>query len=596
MSRKILVCCGTGCLANGSYEIYEEFCNQISKMSENIEVSPQIKSTGCNGLCEKGPIVKIIPDDITYFHVKKDDVTEIVEKTIIKGRTVEQLLYYDEDKKQRIKSYKDTNFYKKQVKIALKNIGEIDPYNIDDYLEKDGYEALKKVIKEMNGEEIIDEIKKSGLRGRGGAGFPTGLKWESCFKINNFPKYVVCNGDEGDPGAFMDRSIMEGDPHSIVEGMAICAYALGAKEGYIYIRDEYGLALKNMQKAIDDAKNRGYLGNNVLGSNFTFDINIVRGGGAFVCGESTALMASIEGKVGEPRAKYIRSVEKGLWEKPTILNNVETWVNIPQIILKGSKWFSSIGTENSKGTKVFSLVGKVKNTGLVEVPMGITLRELIFEIGGGIIDDKKFKAVQTGGPSGGCIPEQLLDLQIDFDTLAEAGSMMGSGGMIVMDEQTCMVDVAKYYLSFLSEESCGKCIPCREGIRRMLEIVTDITEGKGKQHDIELLEEISKTVLEASLCGLGKTAPNPVLTTLKYFKDEYLEHINNKRCPARVCKKLTTYYIDRILCKGCSLCSRKCPVGAITGEKRKPFVIDNEKCIKCGTCIDVCNFGAVKLK
>lgn len=596
MSRKILVCCGTGCLANGSYEIYKEICNQISKISDNIEVSPQIKSTGCNGLCEKGPIVKIIPDDITYFHVKKEDVSDIVEKTIIKGKTVEHLLYYDEDKKQRIKSYKDTNFYRKQVKIALKNIGEIDPYNIDDYLEKDGYKALKKVIKEMNGEEIIDEVKKSGLRGRGGAGFPTGLKWESCFKINNIPKYVVCNGDEGDPGAFMDRSIMEGDPHSIVEGMAICAYALGAKEGYIYIRDEYGLALKNMQNAIDDAKNRGYLGSSILGSNFTFDINIVRGGGAFVCGESTALMASIEGKVGEPKAKYIRSVEKGLWEKPTVLNNVETWVNVPQIILKGSSWFSSIGTEKSKGTKVFSLVGKVKNTGLVEVPMGITLRELIFEIGGGIINDKKFKAVQTGGPSGGCIPEQLLDLQIDFDTLAEAGSMMGSGGMIVMDEQTCMVDVAKYYLSFLSEESCGKCIPCREGIRRMLEIVTDITEGKGKQHDIELLVEISKTVLEASLCGLGKTAPNPVLTTLKYFKDEYLEHINNKRCPARVCKKLTTYYIDRILCKGCSLCSRKCPVGAITGEKRKPFVIDNEKCIKCGTCIDVCNFGAVKLK
>lgn len=596
MSRKIFVCCGTGCIANNSLEVYKQFCEKISNIKEEIEVLPEIKATGCNGLCEKGPVVKIYPDDITYFYVKVDDVDEIVNKTILNGIAVDRLLYYDENKKKRMKSHKETDFYKKQLKIALKNIGEIDPFNIDDYIEKDGYKALEKAIINMKPEEIIEEVKKSGLRGRGGAGFTTGVKWETCFKINNYPKYVVCNGDEGDPGAFMDRSIMEGDPHSVIEAMTICAFALGANEGFIYIRDEYGLAIKNMHKAIEDAKDRGFIGNNIRNTGFDFDIQIVRGGGAFVCGESTALMASIEGKVGEPRAKYVRSVEKGLWQQPTVLNNVETWVNIPQIILKGSKWFSSIGTERSKGTKVFSLVGKVKNTGLVEVPMGITIRELIFEIGGGIIAGKKYKAVQTGGPSGGCIPEELLDLSIDFDTLTEAGSMMGSGGMIVMDERTCMVDVAKYYLNFLSEESCGKCIPCREGIKRMLEIITDITEGNGKEEDLDLLEQISHTVSEASLCALGKTAPNPVLTTLKYFRDEYLEHIKNKRCPAGICKALTTYYIDEDKCKGCSLCSKKCPVDAISGVLKKSFIIDTEKCIKCGTCIDTCVFGAIKIR
>lgn len=596
MSRTVYVCCGTGCLANNSMDVYKELKSLIEKYEVNAEVKTIVKATGCNGLCEKGPLVKIQPDDICYSKVKASDAEEIVKKTLLNGEIIDRLLIFDTAKGKKVTSHKDTDFYKSQQKIALRNIGEIDPANIDDYIERRGYEAVRKALSQMTPDEVISEIENSGLRGRGGGGFPTGRKWRQCNSIESYPKYVICNGDEGDPGAFMDRSIMEGDPNTVIEGMTICAYSIKSNNGFIYIRDEYSLALKNMNAAIKQAKERGLLGKNILGSGFDFDIQIVRGGGAFVCGESTALMQSIEGSVGEPRAKYIHSVEKGLWGQPTILNNVETWANVPEIILKGSEWFRSIGTDNSKGTKVFSLVGKVKNTGLVEIPMGTTLKELVFKIGGGIIGDKKFKAVQSGGPSGGCIPESLMHLPVDFDTLKEAGSMMGSGGIIVMDERTCMVDVARYYLKFLSEESCGKCTACREGVKRMLEILTDICDGKGTEKDLELLEDLCHTVEKASLCGLGKTAPNPVLTTLKYFKDEYLAHINEKRCPAGVCANLTNFYIDENLCKGCGICAKNCPSSAISGERGKPHQLDETKCVKCGNCIDNCKFNAVKIK
>jgi len=596
MSRTVYVCCGTGCLANNSMDVYKELKELVQKYEADAEVKTIVKATGCNGLCEKGPLVKIEPENICYSKVKPADAEEIVKKTLMKGEIIDRLLIYDAALKKRVISHKDTDFYRCQMKIALRNIGEIDPANIDDYIERGGYEALRKVLFSMTPDEIISEIEKSGLRGRGGGGFPTGVKWRQCSMFDNFPKYVICNGDEGDPGAFMDRSIMEGDPNTIIEGMAICAYSINSNKGFIYIRDEYSLALNNMSNAIKQARERGFLGKNIMNSGFDFDIEIVRGGGAFVCGESTALMQSIEGNVGEPRAKYIRSVEKGLWGQPTVLNNVETWANVPVIIMKGSDWFRSIGTENSKGTKVFSLVGKVKNTGLVEIPMGTTLRELVFKIGGGIIGDRNFKAVQTGGPSGGCIPEDLLDLPVDFDSLKEAGSMMGSGGIIVMDERTCMVDVARYYIGFLSEESCGKCVSCREGIKRMLEILTDICSGKGTIEDLELLESLCHTVEEASLCGLGKTAPNPVLTTLKYFRDEYYAHILEKRCPAGVCPKLTEFEIDKKLCKSCGLCAKDCPASAISGEREKPYSINIQLCVKCGNCIDSCRFNAVKVK
>jgi len=596
MNRTVYVCCGTGCLANNSMDVYKELKRLIEEYEVDADVKTIVKSTGCNGLCEKGPLVKIEPDNICYSKVKASDAEEIVKKTLINGDIVNRLLIFDTAQGKKVISHKDTDFYKCQQKIALRNIGEIDPGNIDDYIERGGYEALRKVLFHMIPDDVISEIEKSGLRGRGGGGFPTGRKWRQCYSIDNFPKYVICNGDEGDPGAFMDRSILEGDPNTVIEGMIICAYSIKSHSGFIYIRDEYALALKNMDCALRQARERGYLGRNIMNSGFDFDIEIVRGGGAFVCGESTALMQSIEGNVGEPRAKYIHSVEKGLWGQPTVLNNVETWANIPEIIMKGSDWFNSIGTENSKGTKVFSLVGKVKNTGLVEIPMGTTLRELVFKIGGGIIGDKKFKAVQSGGPSGGCIPESLMDLPVDFDTLKNIGSMMGSGGMIVMDERTCMVDVARYYINFLSEESCGKCVACREGIKRMLEILTDICNGNGSEEDLELLENLCHTVEEASLCGLGKTAPNPVLTTLKYFKDEYYAHIRDKRCPAGVCPELTEYEIDEKLCKSCGLCAKNCPASAIWGEKGKPYHINIESCVKCGNCIDSCRFNAVGVK
>ncbi|GAA0177071.1 NADH-quinone oxidoreductase subunit NuoF [Clostridium sediminicola] len=594
--RIIYVCCGTGCLANGSMEVYEELKKCVDDKSLDIHVETTIKPTGCNGICEKGPVIKIEPDDISYFKVKVSDIEDIVQKTLIEGKVIDKLLYFEASTKKRLKSHKDSEFYKRQYKISLRNIGEVDPSSIDDYIERDGYKAVEKVLFHMNKEDIIPEISKSKLRGRGGAGFSTGRKWNTCAGFESFPKYVLCNGDEGDPGAFMDRSIMEGDPNSVIEGMIICAYAIGAHNGFCYIRDEYALAVENMKNAIEQAKERGYLGKNILNSGFDFDLEVVRGGGAFVCGESTALMESIEGKVGEPRPKYIHSVEKGLWGQPTVLNNVETWSNIPIIINKGGEWYSSFGTENSKGTKVFSLVGKVKNTGLVEVPMGTTLREIIYDIGGGIIDNKKFKAVQIGGPSGGCLPEQLLDLPVDYETLSEADSMMGSGGLIVMDERTCMVDVTRYYLNFLSQESCGKCVPCREGIKKMLSIIDGICEGKGKLDDIDELLEISETVALASLCGLGKSAPNPVISTIRYFKDEFIEHIENKRCKAGVCKELTQFYIDEDKCIGCGLCKRNCPTSAISGETKKVHMIDEDKCTKCGNCINICKFGAVKVK
>jgi len=549
--------------------------------------------TGCRGFCELGPIVAVMPGEFFYQRVKIEDVPSIITETVVNGRPVENLLYTDpEGKKYQYQS--EIPFYKKQHRIIFGNNGEIDPTSIEDYIAIGGYSALPKVLFEMKPDDVINEIKASGLRGRGGAGFPTGLKWETTRKAHGDLKYVIANGDEGDPGAYANRSLLEGNPHSVLEGMIIGAFAIGAREGYIYVRNEYPLAVENFKIAIEQAEKAGLLGKNILGSDFDFIVTINRGGGAFVCGESTALMASLEGKAGEPRVKYIHTAEKGLWDRPSNLNNVETWANVPLIINNGSGWFKSIGTKGSTGTKVFSLVGKVNNTGLVEVPMGITLREIIYDIGGGIKDGRKFKAVQTGGPSGGCIPEELIDLPVDFDELTRAGSMMGSGGMIVMDDRTCMVDIAKYFFTFLEEESCGKCVPCREGIKRMHQILTDITEGRGREEDIPLMERLAAHLSDASLCQLGATAPNPVLTTLKYFREEYEAHIRDKKCPAGVCKALIKYYIITDKCVGCQLCVKACPNQAITGQgKKKPVVMDQSKCIKCGACHDVCKFSAV---
>ena len=591
----VSVCNGTGCHASGCVVVTEALRQEIG--NQGLADKVDIKATGCHGFCERGPIVVIQPGDIFYQQVKVEDVPQIVGETISRGNVIDRLLYVDPATEKKYVHSAEVPFYRRQRRIVFGNNGEIAPDNIEDYIALGGYSALAKVLFDRSPEQIIAEIKKSGLRGRGGGGFPAGRKWESCHNAPGEPKYVIANCDEGDPGAYANRSLLEGNPHSVLEGLIIAAYAIGSHEGYIYVRNEYPIAVENAAIAIKQAEHSGFLGKDILGSGFDFTIRINRGGGAFVCGESTALMASLEGKVGEPRAKYIHTVERGLWDKPSNLNNVETLANVPLIINNGADWFSAIGTEGSKGTKIFSLVGKVNNTGLVEVPMGMTLREVIYDIGGGIKDGKRFKGVQTGGPSGGVIPESMLDMPVDFDELTKAGSMMGSGGMIVMDEDTCMVDTAKYFLTFLEEEACGKCVPCREGIKRMRQILDDITEGKGEERDIELLERISAALKDTSLCALGATAANPVLTTLHYFRDEYEAHIKDKRCPAGVCKALIQYYIIDEKCVGCRLCEKACPVEAITFMgKKKPVILDQSKCIKCGICKDVCKLEAVGVK
>ncbi len=595
MVRSHVLCCGgTGCTSSGCEAIIKEMEAQLA--ANGLEKEIKVIKTGCFGLCALGPVMIVYPEGCFYSRVQVEDVKEIVEEHLLKGRIVKRLLYQETIEDDNIKSLNEVDFYKKQKRIALKNCGVIDPENIDEYIAFDGYKALGKCLTEMSKEDVIEEIKKSGLRGRGGGGFPTGLKWQFAAASVNDQKYVCCNADEGDPGAFMDRSILEGDPHSVIEAMAIAGYAIGANQGYVYIRAEYPIAVKRLQIAIDQAKEYGLLGNNIFGTDFSFDLEIRLGAGAFVCGEETALMTSIEGKRGEPRPRPPFPAVKGLWEKPTLLNNVETYANIAQIINNGAEWFTQMGTEKSKGTKVFALGGKINNTGLVEIPMGTTLREIVEDIGGGIPGGKKFKAAQTGGPSGGCIPAHLMDTPIDYDSLMEIGSMMGSGGLIVMDEDNCMVDIAKFFLEFTVDESCGKCTPCRIGTKRLLELLTKITDGKGTMEDIDKMEALCYSIKESSLCGLGQTAPNPVLSTLRYFRDEYEAHVREKVCPAGVCKSLLRYTIDADKCKGCSLCARQCPVNAITGEVRSPFVIDQDKCIKCGACMDSCKFGAIYKK
>jgi len=610
----ITICAGTGCLACGCEAVTNAFRDTLKELRVSSDV--EIKTTGCHGFCERGPLVVIQPEDTFYQRVKSSDVKLIVEQTILGGQLVKKLLYKDPQSRKEIPKERDIPFYKKQMRLIFGKNGYMDPTSISDYLALGGYGGLAKALLSMTPDGIVAEVEKSGLRGRGGGGFLTGKKWRTCKRAKGEPKYVICNADEGDPGAFMDRSLLEGNPHSVIEGMIIGAYAIGSHEGFVYVRNEYPLAVKNLNIAIHAARELGFLGDNILGSGFNFDIEVSRGGGAFVCGESTALMASLEGKIGEPRAKYIHTVEAGLWDKPSNLNNVETWANIPTIIEKGADYFASIGTATSKGTKIFALTGKVNNTGLIEVPMGITLREILYDIGGGVPGNKKFKAVQTGGPSGGTLIVEtsearihdsmvahgnieedeealsLLDLPVDFDELSKAGSMMGSGGMIVMDQDSCMVDVAKYFINFLQEESCGKCLPCREGLRTMSDILIKISDGKGDMKDLDLLEELSQVMLDTCLCQLGGSAPNPVLSTLLYFKQEYLAHIRDKRCPAGVCKELVSHAIDET-CTGCHLCLKPCPTDAITGKLRELHVIDQAKCIQCGACYQICKFNSI---
>jgi len=587
----VMVCGGTGCTSSGSDNVATAFVNEIKKAGLDKEVA--VIRTGCFGLCELGPVVVIYPEGVFYSKMKPEYVPEIVEEHLLKGRPVTKYLFGETVTEKEIKPLEETTFYKKQMRVALRNCGIIDPEDIEEAIAMGAYEALGKVLATMTPEEVINEMKKSGLRGRGGGGFPTGLKWEFAYKQKETPKYVVCNADEGDPGAFMDRSIMEGDPHSVLEGMAIAGYAIGANHGVIYVRAEYPLAVKRLQIAIKQAREYGLLGENIFGTDFSFDVEIRFGAGAFVCGEETALLNSVMGRRGEPRPRPPYPAVKGLWNKPTIINNVETFANVPVIISNGAEWFSSIGTEKSKGTKVFALTGKVNRTGLIEVPMGTTLREIIFDIGGGIPDGKRFKAVQIGGPSGGCIPEEHLDTMIDYDSLISLGAMMGSGGLVVMDEDTCMVNVAKFFLEFIVDESCGKCAPCRIGTKRMLEILDKITSGKGEPEDIDRLEKLATTVRDTALCGLGQTAPNAVLSTLRYFRNEYEAHINQKKCPAGVCQALLSYSIVADKCRGCGLCARNCPVNAISGQLKQPCVINQEACIKCGTCFEKCPFGAI---
>jgi len=582
----IAVCVSTGCEALGVKGVLKAFKEEFKK--QGLEGKIEIKETGCLGFCEKGPRIVVYPEEIFYFRVKATDVPEIVSKTLINKQIIERLLYMDPITGKAARNLSEIPFYKYQKRLLLDSNAKVDPKKIEDYIALGGYTALAKALYHMTPEQVLDEVKKSNLRGRGGGGFPTGRKWESTRNAEGEPKYVIVNCDEGDPGAFMNRALMEGNPHSILEGLMIGAYTIGSNEGFVYVRQEYPLAVENMQMAIDEAEKYGLLGNNILGSDFNFKVTIHKGAGAFVSGESSALMTAIEGKVGEPRPKYVHTSEKGVWDKPSALNNVETWANIPLIINKGADWFASIGTKGSTGTKIFALAGKVNNTGLVEVPMGMTLRDIVYKIGGGIRNGKKFKGVQTGGPSGGVIPEQYLDSPVDFDELAKLGSIMGSGGMIVMDEDTCMVDVARYFVNFLCDESCGKCVPCREGLKQARKILDDIVAGKGKEGDMEKLKEIAEATSSAALCALGKTSANPMLTTIRYFRDEYEAHIKEKRCPALVCKNLISYYIDPAKCAVCTLCYRNCPVGAVEGERGKIHMIDQSKCTKCGTCFEVC--------
>ena len=587
----VLVCGGTGCTSSGSLKIISEFEKEIADKGLDQEV--KVIQTGCFGLCALGPVVIVYPEGSFYSRVELGDVKEIVSEHLLKGRIVKRLLYTETVQEDQVKSLNDTDFYKKQKRIALRNCGVIDPENINEYIAYDGYQALGKVLTEMTPDDVIETLKTSGLRGRGGAGFPTGLKWSFAKAQPPGKKYVCCNADEGDPGAFMDRSVLEGDPHALIEAMAIAAYTIGSDQGYVYVRAEYPIAVKRLQIAIDQAREMGLLGQNILGTDFCFDLELRLGAGAFVCGEETALMTSIEGHRGEPRPRPPFPAVKGLFGKPSVLNNVETYANIPQIILKGADWFASMGTEKSKGTKVFALGGKINNTGLVEIPMGTTLREVIEEIGGGIPNGKQFKAAQTGGPSGGCIPASHLDIEIDYDNLIAIGSMMGSGGLIVMDEDNCMVDIAKFFLEFTVDESCGKCTPCRIGTKRLYEMLEKITRGEGTLEDLEKMEQLCQYIKENALCGLGQTAPNPVLSTLRYFRDEYEAHVTEKRCPSGVCKHLLNYVILPDKCKGCTLCAKVCPADAIHGTVKNPHVIDTSKCLKCGACIEKCKFGAI---